>query len=884
MFGKTCRLLYNLCMYSKISKLYKYIIISFILIGMCIFSGMISTTRCDFSSTPYPSDEYFADLSDIKYFAVTDSKLIYSSGNTEYHEFDYATHTDNVYDIGIAIDDLHAIGEYACVRSGKQISFYQAGIKSSVSNFTADKIDVYRDGNVYYLGLLFDSKSVNIYTFEPNLQNIITYIYNAPDNQFQNPTYFTISKDSAYIVGGADSTNLNKTYEITFGQNSSSQFRTLSYRVPNTADISYFYYNNEKYMIVLDNDLNIANLSIGAGEGSENEGKVISTVKSSTISDDIAFTHGKLNKPTDIKIANGYIYVSDSANKSIQRFPVHMDEVLKFDIENAKVILAGTGGDIGRLNGVSNVFSIDGQSVYVCDTANNRVQIFNGTNITKLSNFYPNPETDYKYPKPKSVFVDDNQRIYIVGDDSAYSRLWIYSPRGVELANVCTKTDSSTIGRISHATISKNDTVYAIDYTNNCILRYKYATSNSYFEAINTTIPLNQNSRIDYLIEEDKLVILTNNTLYVIDTNCNTICNTSVYSALDIATDYSQNIFILNNGKITRYIFNGTTLTPVEVLDDSSLSQVTAFDFVIKERKFVTYNSILGRLYSTQISDIPAISFTTHETISHQTLLSNMVGVAKMPTSSFIYELPYTLGKHYNIESDNNTVFVVGIYNEYSRIIFLHDNIILDGYTRSSNLNNIDIQSNTLDLITINKQSYLFSVPVMDKYNNNLQIYDILPQNTVITSVAKLPSNINGKTFYVVKLDDNNYGYIFIGDVIKNNRKSIKNLLVHNANVHTLSKNDVIKVYSTADVNSEVLFTLKDKDKIKIDSFDRNSQFTKVTFMDSDNNIITGYVLTKYVSTWGINMPVVIASILLAISIIILIVIMIIFRKTKKRI
>ena len=84
-------------------------------------------------------------------------------------------------------------------------------------------------------------------------------------------------------------------------------------------------------MIVLDNDLNIANLSIGAGEGSENEGKVISIKEFGAF---IEFAPGK----------EGMVHISKISKERIN----HVEDVLTLGDE-VKCICLGKD-KMGRLS------------------------------------------------------------------------------------------------------------------------------------------------------------------------------------------------------------------------------------------------------------------------------------------------------------------------------------------------------------------------------------------------------------------------------------------------------------------------------------------------------------------------------------------------------
>ena len=132
---------------------------------------------------------------------------------------------------------------------------------------------------------------------------------------------------------------------------------------------------------------------------------------------------GKFNTPRVIAISyrTGNIYVTDTANNRIQMFN---------GITGAFMMKFGSQGtEDGKFNTPWGIAIDNSDYVYVSDSGNNRIQIFNGITGTYVSQFGLQGTVDGKFASPKGIQVLSNGNIIVLDTDN--NRLQTFTGDGV---------------------------------------------------------------------------------------------------------------------------------------------------------------------------------------------------------------------------------------------------------------------------------------------------------------------------------------------------------------------------------------------------------------------------------------------------------------------
>ena len=120
-----------------------------------------------------------------------------------------------------------------------------------------------------------------------------------------------------------------------------------------------------------------------------------------------------------------YLYVSDTANDRILRFPPNSTS------GTSAVVVAGTGtGGAGasQLNGPYRIFVDDDQNIYIADTLNHRIQmwVYGACSGVTVAGTGTSGTTDSQLSSPTSVIIDANQYMYVA--DQSNNRIQRWAP------------------------------------------------------------------------------------------------------------------------------------------------------------------------------------------------------------------------------------------------------------------------------------------------------------------------------------------------------------------------------------------------------------------------------------------------------------------------
>lgn len=164
----------------------------------------------------------------------------------------------------------------------------------------------------------------------------------------------------------------------------------------------------------------------------------------------------------------------DSERKRLYITDTHTHDIRVFDTETFKQvkIIGKRGKEDGEFNFPSNVTVDNKGNLYVVDTMNGRVEIFDvdGKFIRAFGQFGDSPGM---FARPKGIAVDSEGHIYVV--DAAFNNVQIFDEEGnILLAFASYGSDRGQMILPAGISIDKDDFIYVIDSWNRRVEVFEY--------------------------------------------------------------------------------------------------------------------------------------------------------------------------------------------------------------------------------------------------------------------------------------------------------------------------------------------------------------------------------------------------------------------------
>lgn len=177
-------------------------------------------------------------------------------------------------------------------------------------------------------------------------------------------------------------------------------------------------------------------------------------------------TQAPFNQPTGIAVdeANNRLYVVDTHNHHVQAFAL---DTLEFE-----KIIGGRSKEEGGFNFPSHITVDNEGALYVTDTMNARIQIFDkeGRFLRSFGQFGDVPGM---FARPKGVEVDSEGHIYVV--DAAFNNVQIFNQEGVPLLHFGGYgSDRGQMILPSGIAINDEDYIYVVDSWNERVNVYEF--------------------------------------------------------------------------------------------------------------------------------------------------------------------------------------------------------------------------------------------------------------------------------------------------------------------------------------------------------------------------------------------------------------------------
>lgn len=183
-----------------------------------------------------------------------------------------------------------------------------------------------------------------------------------------------------------------------------------------------------------------------------------------------SITHPTLVRPAGIAIdrARGRIYVADAAHTKSEQ---HTVKIFSMTGELVGTIGGGKGDGPGQFLFPTYLAVDGGGNLYVTDTLNSRVQVFDDDG-KYVKSFGQRGNAWGMFDKPKGVAIDSFGNVYVA--DSGWSNVQIFNQKGQILLFFGGR--GSYPGMLQNPTavaVDKNDQIYVADYLNHRVEIYR---------------------------------------------------------------------------------------------------------------------------------------------------------------------------------------------------------------------------------------------------------------------------------------------------------------------------------------------------------------------------------------------------------------------------
>ena len=446
-------------------------------------------------NTLYPEGVLdYQNLENINCIDLSSNYIAYSINTNSLHIINKETkhkitinNFTNIYDIKfitknqLAVVDLNS--QYLSVVSLDNNTYTITTI-NTISLNNVILADIYHNNNSTLVGLIRQNdEHKNILTLHQiSLDNgllsanLVGEYNNRNNNDLNTATHIIVTQNKCYVTF---TNNENNLLVIENGSDSATK-KELPNPLPLSSiqSIEYHEINNQQYILISTAE----NLYVIDGQYPEN---TLTTLISLNI--------------RDIESSNESLYISKNSDNTIIELNISIEDDNTI-IKEEKTLIAGANNAIGRFKNVSNIYT-QGNILYIADTTNNRIQIINKDNSVSVINDLP--VESY----PHSIILDNNQDIYFnVLTSTNSSAIYKYSKNEDNIyskSKEFTTCNSSPLGLVSSITVTNNNIIYMLSYSNNQLTNQLLTLhpTNGLMVAYTFPFNINENSQIEYIKE-----------------------------------------------------------------------------------------------------------------------------------------------------------------------------------------------------------------------------------------------------------------------------------------------------------------------------------------------------------------------------------------------
>ncbi|MDD4275642.1 MAG: NHL repeat-containing protein [Clostridia bacterium] len=581
---------------------------------------------------------------------------------------------------------------------------------------------------------------------------------------------------------------------------------------------------------------------------------------------------------------NNALIVADTGNLSIKEF-----DVSNGGVTFVSALLYGKGSEIGRFYMPKDICYTQTGTLIVADTLNNRIQeiTFTDDSTYNISCFGSLGNEEGYFVSPSLITCNYSDFIYVYD----LNRIQVFTTSGEFVKSYNTvNSDLGTLemGQIADLIVGKDNAIYAIDYTNNIIIKLGIDdTDFSVFikgfdigKTFDATTKLYASYNSNFLLKiTDQLLSVFSSTNYY-----NTGINMAQFNFInDIFNGFDNNIYIMNtltdqSVKIYKmaysngvYSLDSTLNINCTSLSGMCINELTGDIYFVS----ISNHSVLylnKSLYSENFVTVSNQNYTHPVNISDCVMLTIPPDIANVCiTETLLYSTPSRVVIE-TVLNENTSVIILSECEDYYYIIYADTDSqsYISGY----------VSRDDIFVIENDTQALSFDTARVIRTTVNIYKYPFISSSLIVQSVNKntvlnLNSNVrnysdlSGLKFYEVVLDDG-IGYIERTQVIDSTIISPQDTAITNAYIKLSDEITGLAVYKTeGDLLSAISgLTLSNNTRVYITTnFNALNTWTEIIYSDEFGNEYSGFISTRYLIPDSENTRAVTAMILMAVAI-----------------
>ncbi|MBE5734866.1 MAG: hypothetical protein E7361_00210 [Clostridiales bacterium] len=565
--------------------------------------------------------------------------------------------------------------------------------------------------------------------------------------------------------------------------------------------------------------------------------------------------------------------------------------------------------------------------------------LFTKPDIQSLAVYtYTNNNSTHDY----LIAVDINNSIYVHRTDfTEYNSDKEYADDIITKSLADSRFVANDISTAEDITIY-NGNVYISDSGTKCIQEFTFNKLSDKASISGTKVVVASECGEIGRFGKDSNLQYTNNNLIISDTNnkrvqviTNGVITSYNKDTLGINADQLENLtqsyicgetlYIMSNNKIGNqniYVYNLTTHTAylkennIEKALDSTISDNNIY--IVSTNGIFMINTISGE--ETQLLDITLTEdcriaylldnqlvvtsdrqLSIYEISNDQaikknstTLATSVIDITSIDNSIYLLDATNRIIR-YDIESNDN---VPTLRNE-DILTFTNSQYVSISIDQSSGiLYAFDNTACKIDKIINPTFNFLENSGLYQVNNKNVSIYyrpyflngidspsivKTLDVNTRINVFSKTSINYGNIDYYIVELENGEYGYINIDDLTYLSDVINYEIIHPNASIRAFDDTKTVNIYSAPSFDSDIIATPPVGTRIYIAEYNSADEFSLVRYYDNDQKLVEGYIANNLVDSDSMSQSQLIALILIGCCIILLIAILITIHIVKKR-
>ncbi|MCH5153795.1 MAG: hypothetical protein J1F71_01145 [Clostridiales bacterium] len=584
---------------------------------------------------------------------------------------------------------------------------------------------------------------------------------------------------------------------------------------------------------------------------------------------------------TDIFAYGDSVYTLDALNG------LH---VMNKDLSSGRVIVASASAGEGFFN-VPYGIAAKNSTIYVADTVNNRVAIYSGGNIQYISR---------EFRTPVSVAADNGGTLYVAYDDN---KVGIFHTGVYTQSSEYTVT-AATLGMIRQITVDADKKLYILSDTGLWWVDGDY-NLHSLTKVVYDAITLS--------IGKNNLYALSGDSVVMIDKSDGTVKNTRTIEsgAVSIAVDLNDTVFALYRDKIVSVDSAEKTVEFALTLDGEAYTLGDRMGKIVLcfmenglDEETNNYAIILDtfrhRILKADGNSLNArfvdTSYESPDIVGSADAADAQNGIiykVRFDTALFDYPIEtksdYTLhGGGYVIMPDYSIVapdYKPEETPEFALVLVddTENNRLIQGYVYRDALTKVPYTDPPSSICTVTGELGIAVYKWPSRNAKPVSGYAAVAKNTKFPMLDFVQTDTDKEKFglrdgrgyywYRIQLDDSGKeGYVLAIDVITTDYKQANILPDYNAEIVAYKGIKVAKTYdrdASGNYHEVSDVTLKAGTKVEVvGAFDSSERYTKIKFLDEKTHkTVTCYVETVHLKYTGLNIVLIVALIVIAVTV-----------------